>query len=119
MPISAIASLIDEKYIQLGFAGFCLILVGVIIWLIKTQNKINAANNIALVNVIEKNNEALAKVCDGLNSIKDSEDQVKYSVDKLSNESKEAAKDLSEKVTELQIELKCRPCMKKENQHVG
>ena len=101
-----LATLIDEKYIQLGFAGFCLILIGVVIWLIKTHNKINQDNHEALVDVIQNNNSAL-------NSIRESEDQVKYSVDALSKDTRQAQKELAEKVDKLQLTLNLRPCMQK------
>jgi uncharacterized coiled-coil DUF342 family protein len=118
-PITAITNLIDEKYIQLGFAGFCLILIALVVWLIKTHNKINSDQNKALVDVIQKNNKVLAKVFDGLNSIKESEDQLKYSIERLSTESNCSTKEISEKLNELQTVLKCRPCIKKEMSHAG
>ena len=113
------SSLINEEYIQWGFAGFCLILVGVIVWLIKTYNKINSDNNASLVDVIQKNNKVLARLFDGLNAVKESDDQVKYSVEKLNESQKESAKDLLDKVNDLRELILSRPCLRKEGQYVS
>jgi len=110
-----LATLINEEYIQWGFAGFCLILVGIIVWLIKTYNVINGKNSDALVDVIQKNNKVLAKVFDGLNAVKESDDQVKYSVEKLDAETKTANKELLDKVNDLRELIMSRKCMKKED----
>jgi len=109
-----LATLINEEYIQWGFAGFCLILVGIVVWLIKTHNTINGKNSDALVDVIQKNNKVLARVIDAINSMKESEDQVKYSVDKLSESTKESDKDLLIKVNDLRELIMSRPCIQKE-----
>jgi hypothetical protein len=109
------AALIDEKYIQLGFAGIAFVMLGVIVWMIKTYNKINADNTTALVGVIQKNNKVLAQVFDAINLMKESEQQVKYSVNKLDGEIKSSSKDLLAKVNDLRELILSRPCMKKDN----
>jgi len=109
------STLINEEYIQWGFAGFCLILVGIVVWLINTHNKINGKNSDALVDVITKNNKVLARVFDGLNAVKESDDQVKYSVEKLDDNTKESAKELTQKVDNLRELILARPCMKKKD----
>jgi len=109
------STLINEEYIQWGFAGFCLILVGIVVWLINTHNKINGKNSDALVDVIQKNNKVLARVFDGLNAVKESDDQVKYSVENLQDSNKESHKDLSVKVDNLRELMLSRPCLKKDN----
>ena len=102
--------LIFQDYIQWGFAGFCFILVAIIVWLIKTYNSINERNSIALVNVIEKNNKVLANIFDGLKSVKESEDQLKYSISDHNSTVKEQSREISLKVDNLRELLLSRPC---------
>lgn len=76
---TVLAALIDEKYIQFGFAGFAVILLGIIVWMIR----INGTQHKALVHVIEKNNTVLAKVIDAIKSVDRNEQELRFSVDKL------------------------------------
>lgn len=108
----AISELLGQGYMQLGFAGFCFMLIYFIVWLIKTHNKINGENTAALVNVIKENNKVLARVFDGLKSITESSKQVKYSVEKHDEEVKKAEKELAGKVDSLRELVLARPCMK-------
>jgi len=109
-----ISSIVDESYIQLGFAGFAFMLIGVIVWMIKDNNKINAESSAALVSVIQGNNEAISGVTVALNAVKESDDQVKYSIEKMDECSKGASRELSKKVDNLREMMLARPCMKKE-----
>jgi hypothetical protein len=113
-----LAALVDEKYIQLGFAGFCFLLIGVIVWMIKNHNRINSENSKALIGVIKGNNEALSGVVGALDAVKESDDQVKYSIKEMDEHSKDASKELSGKVDSLRELIMARPCMKG-GQHVS
>jgi hypothetical protein len=62
-------SLIEQSYIQYGFAGVTLILLGIVVWMVRQ-----------LIAVINKNNKVLARVFDGLNSVKNAEEQVKEEI---------------------------------------
>ena len=119
MPIAQLAALIDEKYIQYGFGGIVVILIGVVVWLIKSQNRINAGNQKtmvevinenkdSLVDVIQKNNKVLAKLIDTIKSAERTEEQTRESV-----------KELTQTVTDMKEQLLARPCLRRENNHVG
>jgi len=106
-------TLVDEKYVQLGFAGFCFLLIGVIVWMIKNHNKINSENSKALVGVIQENNKVLSGVTSALNTVKESEDQVKYSIKELGEATGAENKELTGKVDKLRELILSRPCIHK------
>ena len=70
-----IASIIDKDYIQYGFAGFAIILLGILVWLIKERNSSDKESQKQLITVIEKNNSVLAKLIDVLRAIEIREEQ--------------------------------------------
>jgi len=110
--ILAVGEIVLEKYIQWGFAGFCFLLIGFIVWIIRTHNSINEKNTNALVGVIKENNKVLAKVFDGLKAVEHSDAEVRFSVEKMNTENKEQDKEIVAKIDRLREMFLARPCIK-------
>jgi len=103
MMLLAVTELLEKTNMQYGFASLCVVLLGILVWMIKNSNKINGDNSKALVDVIEKNNSVLAKLIDALKAVEKVEQDTRYSVEQL-----------EKTVDDLHKHMLARPCVNKE-----
>lgn len=108
--------LIDERYMQYGFAGICLILLGILVWMIRSQNGINQKNTDALIDVIQKNNSALAKVIDAVKSVERTEVETQKAVETSQRDITKSVDNLTQEVAGFKEKFLSRPCITRGHQ---
>lgn len=91
------SSLFSQNYIQYGFAGFCLILIGLIIWLVCKFITVHDK----LIDVIKQSNKVQAQLID----------ESKANVT-IQTETKMLVQKVHDDFGALQIKLASRPCLK-------
>lgn len=106
------SSILEQEYIQYGFAGFSFILLGIVIWLIALMLKNGKEQNDKLVTVIEKSNSWTAKLIDAIKAIGVKEDHSKESAEQFRTETKASFKELGDKLDELHKTVLSKPCIK-------
>lgn len=90
-------SLIDQGYIQYGFAGFCFVLLFVIIWMLIRFMRLSDQ----LITLIKSSNSIQAKQIEKLNNVERLENETNTKIDKL-----------DEKLQAINTRMVSRPCLR-------
>ena len=90
-------NLLDQDYIQYGFAGFCFLLLCLIVWLLKQWVNMQGQ----LIEVINQSNKTQAKLIDS-----------SQNVEREQHETKDMIVEVERKIDGINLKLVSRPCLK-------